>query len=203
MKRYSLRRAHEHGYRDAVQACVLLIDAQCGTETAEWLLQTVTAAEPETAPNSSGLGQEKTSFGSVKPGGQKRIGPFADRLQLRIPRLIAMIGAILFAAGTADADTGYFRFETCLTFNHLCDGDGDVGPAGSIFACGGYVKGVMDATTVNRAASQEPPCFPGMTPEQVILITKRWLAQHPERLHLPAAFCISRAIYEAYPACQN
>ena len=143
MKRYSLRRAHEHGYRDAVQACVLLIDAQCGTETAEWLLEAVSAAEPGTAPNSSGLGQEKTSLASVKPGGQRRIKPLsaAGYPGMSIPRLIVMIGVILFAAGAADADTGYFRFETCLTFNHLCDGDGDVGPAGSIFACGGYVKG--------------------------------------------------------------
>ncbi len=61
----------------------------------------------------------------------------------------------------------------------------------------------MDALTVYQVSNKFPPCFPQMTAEQVILITKRWLEQHPEKLHLPAVYCISRALDKAYPACRN
>jgi hypothetical protein len=116
---------------------------------------------------------------------------------------VVSIGIILFAAGAAHADTGFYKFETGIEFKHLCDGDGDVGPDGSLYICGGYVKGVMDALTVNQVSNKLPPCFPEMTAEQIILITKRWLEQHSEKLHLPGAYCITRALYEAYPACHN
>jgi hypothetical protein len=118
-------------------------------------------------------------------------------------KIVLAIGIILFAVGAANGDTGFYISESGIELKHLCDGDGDGGLDRSIYICGGYVNGVMDALTVYQVSNKLPPCFPRMTAEQVILITKRWFGQHPEELHMPAAYCISRAIYEAYPACRN
>jgi hypothetical protein len=117
---------------------------------------------------------------------------------------MVIIAAATALVAAADADTGFYTYESCLALKHLCDGDAaDYPPAGAVWACGGYVKGAMDAMTVYEVENKVPACYPEMTSEQVILITKRWMEQHPEQLHLPAAFCISRALYEAYPACHN
>jgi hypothetical protein len=73
--------------------------------------------------------------------------------------------------------------------------------ATSVGACSGFIAGVNDQAMADSADSRKLPyCLPdGVDMSQLIRVTKRWLENHPEQLHLPSAILVVRALSEAFP----
>jgi hypothetical protein len=75
--------------------------------------------------------------------------------------------------------------------------------------CSGYIIGVTDAYAVwndeSASRSQHPMlsfCLEGeVTAGQAIKVVERFLDNHPELLHKPAALLVVQAFHEAFP-CQ-
>jgi len=60
--------------------------------------------------------------------------------------------------------------------------------------CLGYVNGVVDAL-----ASVSLFCLPeGVSREQIALVVKKYLAEHPEKLHIEADILVVRALEAAF-----
>jgi len=93
------------------------------------------------------------------------------------------------------ATTGNELYERCANYavmsgNAPCD-QSTVDTA----MCGWYVEGVLDATigTLYRCPSD------GVTYDKIVLVVKKYLSEHPERLHLPGDKLVIEALKEAFP----
>lgn len=68
--------------------------------------------------------------------------------------------------------------------------------------CGGYVTGVHDlhSDVVEAKVAKPLFCMPlGVKNGQLRLVVKKWLQEHPEKLHLPASGLVVGAFREAFP----
>lgn len=67
--------------------------------------------------------------------------------------------------------------------------------------CSGYVAGAMDSRFAwEEVAKQKLFCMPeGVSGEQPIRIVAKYLEQHPDELHLPAATLVIFAFVGAFP----
>lgn len=66
--------------------------------------------------------------------------------------------------------------------------------------CLGYVLAVADVMDNDGAIiSGSRACFPELPNKQIIAVAKRWLAGHPELLHLSAHSLLAAAMAEAFP----
>ena len=67
--------------------------------------------------------------------------------------------------------------------------------------CAGYIVGTLDSMrTIAEEANAPMFCLPpGVGEEQVTTLVRKYLADHPERLHTRAASLIMNAMIGAYP----
>jgi hypothetical protein len=93
----------------------------------------------------------------------------------------------------ATALTGTQLYKSCLT---------TTGP-GAVM-CTVYVRGFVDGFLMGKLVGQENPplyCPPdaGVDAQQARLIVRKFLSNHPEKLHEEASFVTSEALMTAFP----
>ena len=68
--------------------------------------------------------------------------------------------------------------------------------------CYAYIAGVTDSHIATRMGEELPPsfCLPDQTnTTQLVLVVKKYLDEHPEKLYLDASSLVLLALNEAYP----
>lgn len=104
-----------------------------------------------------------------------------------------MLGSVM--CSNVFATTGNELYKVCANFAVM---SGYVPCSQNVVdsaLCGGYVRGVLDATrdTLNICPSDD------ITASQVNLVVKKYLSEHPERLHLRGDMLIHEALNKAFP----
>jgi len=106
------------------------------------------------------------------------------------------VAAVFASVGAAHADmTGNDLKEACAALK---------GTQASVL-CLGYIGGALDSMrAINHALSVNTVCEPrGVTGDQLIAMTRKYLDDHPTDLHLQAASLIIDMITTAYPCQKN
>jgi len=88
--------------------------------------------------------------------------------------------------------SGNFLLERCENEN----------VAFTLAYCLGYIQGVADGLILGRSIRDEEAffCIPGSaTSGQIMRVTKKYLSEHPEKLHQPAVTLVFLALVEAFP----
>ena len=106
--------------------------------------------------------------------------------------LPAAVIAIAFAT-PAQADF------TGNTLKDACDSPSQTAGSGMCF---GYIAGTLDSFREINRLRLEKPWFcepPDVTGEQIVAMVRKFLADHPEKLHLQAASLISAMMANTFP----
>jgi hypothetical protein len=96
------------------------------------------------------------------------------------------------------------------------DDPSDVDRASAALQCLGFVAGVADgiglmqglmAAALQISQREVPfgPCFPdgGLSADQSRRVYLKYMADHPEELHLPSRAILFKALVSAFPPCQK
>jgi hypothetical protein len=117
------------------------------------------------------------------------------------PILLAVaIVMSLFAAGQANAQS-----RAGADLQKQCKQEVRVSfAAGGL--CRGYIRGLIDAQSVFASDVKHPPSWelvsciaPDVTNAQTIEVVVKFLDNHPELLHQPAAVLVMQSLHEAFP----
>jgi len=100
----------------------------------------------------------------------------------------------MFSSARADVD-GNFLKDTC---------DGPKGSTKYAY-CMGYVFGTLDSFRgLGKTSQLKFFCEPkGVTGEQILLMTVKYLGQHPEDLHYGASSLVLNMMVSAFPCAKN
>jgi len=129
---------------------------------------------------------------------------------------VACVVSVLLIAGSANSGdlSSEMLLSSCkasLRISNVTHTVNDGVPAGM---CSGYVAGVLNgyetATEIINAASQQcsPKCTGFLLPwniplevkqNQIIRVVVKYLEEHPEQMHEPAALNFVRALSSAFP----
>jgi hypothetical protein len=102
---------------------------------------------------------------------------------------LAIIIALLPSAGQAETVDGNFLLAQCDGMSRTVRGVG----------CTSYIAGFRDALDVAQDAAGTPHCIPPtVNVGQVRDVAIRYLKQHPESRHHPAAMLLLRAVEEVW-----
>lgn len=99
------------------------------------------------------------------------------------------------APAWADSKTGNDLYEACSK----PEPPETVDNAAGRIACGNYVSGALDGfrmTKEGQTLLTLPPEVSGVQAQDVVL---KYLKDHPEQRHLPAAFLVISALLKAFP----
>ncbi|WP_340099020.1 Rap1a/Tai family immunity protein [Sinorhizobium fredii] len=109
-------------------------------------------------------------------------------------KLMLAAAAATLAAATPAAASDYFYFENGNKLLRACDGD-----AYAKGFCLGYVTGISDALNGFRQVNNLPRCTERMvTTGQARDVVLKYLKDHPEQRHRPAAGLAMTAIVEGF-----
>jgi hypothetical protein len=126
-------------------------------------------------------------------------------VQLFLP---ANLGLALASQQTAPSDpySGIELLRQCKDAIRESDPGNPPTPSGALCVgyLGGFIAGAIVTEKFYQAQSHSLPlsmCLPkdGITGDQEILIVVKWLGDHPQFLHLNAAFLVEQAFQEAFP----
>ncbi len=101
-------------------------------------------------------------------------------------RTLTIVAALVIWAGVAEGG-----FYTGNDLSERCKSEGTIGPD----LCRGYVTGSADTLTNTGKI-----CAPRQATDiQAVAVVRKYLQQHPERLHLPAASLVRHSLMDAFP----
>jgi len=108
--------------------------------------------------------------------------------------LVVLCTMAMFSSARADVD-GNFLKDTC---------DGPKGSTKYAY-CMGYVFGTLDSFRgLGKTSQLKFFCEPkGVTGEQILLMTVKYLGQHPEDLHYGASSLVLNMMVSAFPCAKN
>lgn len=118
------------------------------------------------------------------------------------------VSALAYSPARSDFFIGQTVFDSCRNESPYTQG-----------LCHGYVIGVISGLTTGTqlsfgyynyptdfdaaqigAKEVMRSCAPeNMTGEQAVLVVKKYLAEHPEKLHMPGTYIIFDALVESFP----
>jgi hypothetical protein len=105
-------------------------------------------------------------------------------------RVIGVIAAgFLSFTSSASAQTGADDLNKGLGLRNLC-GNADLSTASF---CRGYIYGVVQGLSLHQHI-----CVPAMYASQIVLIVRKYLEDHPERLHLDSEVLVEEAMRSNY-----
>jgi len=127
----------------------------------------------------------------------------------RLTILLAAAVASIPAVGQKTVLDGNILQTKCASYEKLRAGYAlsDEETASGAF-CIGYIRGVLDTMITWKAFEEEAklkspvahPCIPdGVSNEQAIKVTLKFLKDRPEQLHLPADSLVFQAMRQAFP----
>lgn len=118
---------------------------------------------------------------------------------------LLFVAVSLFVASPSFAGspgTGSSLLQDCIVAIRVLDGD-DSADQFQFGMCAGYISGAIENHKLTATNKRERFfCFPQDTDiglNQVMRITLKYLQNHPEHHHYPAAFSVNKAMQEAFP----
>ena len=132
-----------------------------------------------------------------------------DVMRLRWISSLLVIIFISSVAGGGPAPTNSMRIETVHDFLDLCktidDDNQSVAETFKSGYCSGWSTGVVDGVSlaeeqhrISRGA--QLVCAPeGISPNQAVQIVRKYVADHPEKEHIPMTMIVAQALAGAFP----
>jgi hypothetical protein len=123
----------------------------------------------------------------------------------RVALLLAMLGETLAASPARSYyDDGYTLHQLCQANEKLerakPSDEWVMSAMQDRGMCLGYIMGVMDGMAAAEKLSGDTfLCAPNLRAGQIMLMARRYLDEHPQSLHMPAADLIANAVREAFP----
>jgi len=130
-------------------------------------------------------------------------------MHLRSACLLAIAFFVTSVAGGGPTPTSSRKIDTVSDFLDVCKTiDDDTQSVAETFKsgyCSGWATGVVEGVSLSEAQHQIPRgaqlvCAPkGNSPNQMVQIVRKYLADHPEKEHIPMTMIATQALAGAFP----